>query len=106
MTFGFKFCDCTRRVQLEHENIVQVFGSVLLDPDAMKIGLLFEQCANQPVTDELFEAERKLKIERASQLALDVSHAICYLHDNDIVLRGFSSDNVKVDSFPFFLLNN
>ena len=87
---------------------MQVYGSVLLDPDAMKIGLLFEPCANQPVTDELFEPERKLTAKRAIQMALDVSHAICYLHDNDIVLRGFSSENVKVQytHIHFSLLNN
>ena len=62
----------------------------------MKLGLLFEPFAKQPITDELFAPDREFKIEKASQLALNVSHAVCYLHKNDLVLRGFSSDNLKV----------
>ena len=88
-----RYCN---RAKLEHKNVVQVYGSVLLDPDAIKIGLLFEPCASKSVTDELFATDRELKIEKACQMVLDVSHAICYLHNTDIVLRGFSLENLKV----------
>lgn len=84
------------RMKLEHPKVLSVYGSVLLDSDDMKIGLLYERYVSQPITEELFARNREL--ENAFQIALSISDAICYMHNADIILRGFSLENIKMSA--------
>jgi hypothetical protein len=81
------------RVTLEDNSVIEFYGSVLLDPDALKIGLLFEWF--EPITEEISQAVTTMNVKTVTEMAVNVSNALCYLHDNDIILRGFSSENIK-----------
>lgn len=81
------------RVTLKDNSVIEFYGSVLLDPDALKMGLLFEWF--EPIIEEISQAVTTVNVKTVTKMAVDVSNALCYLHDNRINLRGFSSENLK-----------
>ncbi|XP_062520540.1 uncharacterized protein LOC134195513 isoform X2 [Corticium candelabrum] len=86
--------------QLRHENIIKVFGSVLLESETSTVGLLFEQCMKVQASNEIFSRDEQSprKLERVNEMALQLTNAICFLHDRAIVFGGFKTDDLKISS--------
>ena len=76
---------------------------MLLEPENLTIGLLFEQYVKLQASNEIFlrEEQTPRKVERVNEMALQLTNAVCFLHDRAIVFGGFKTDDLKVKTSLF-----
>ena len=84
--------ECTRSSLLSHPNVVQTLGVCYPIPDT-KLPWMVMELMEKSVT-ELVESNVTVDTDKKLSILVDVSQGLEYLHNNDIIHRDLSSNNV------------